>query len=148
MYIGLLHFHNAMRWLVLLAAVVAVVVAVAGFVRGAPWGRGAKLSGLAYLITMDVQLLVGFILYGVSPIVRAAMGDVSLAMSDSEMRFFLFEHLLLMVVAVVLVHLGYAMSKRAASARRAYARASTFYTLGLIALLLGMPWWRPLLPGT
>jgi hypothetical protein len=147
MYIGLLHLHNAGRWLVLLAAVVAIVVAVAGLVRGAPWGRGAKLSGLAYLVMMDTQLLIGLVLYGVSPLVRAAMGDMTTAMADGQLRFFLVEHFILMLVAVVLVHVGYAASKRARTARAAYVRASAFYTLGLVAVLAGIPWWRPLFPG-
>jgi hypothetical protein len=147
MYIGLLHLHNFGRWLVLVAAVVAIVIAVLGLVRGAPWGRGAKLSGLAYLIMMDTQLLIGLVLYGLSPLVRAAMGDVSLAMADTQLRFFLVEHFLLMVVAVALVHVGYALSKRASTAKAAYTRASVFYTLGLVAVLAGIPWWRPLFPG-
>jgi len=147
MYIGLLHLHNFGRWLVLVAAVVAIVVAVLGLVRGAPWGRGAKLSGLAYLIMMDTQLLIGLVLYGISPVVRAAMGDVSLAMADTQLRFFLVEHFVLMIAAVALVHVGYALAKRAATARAAYARASLFYALGLVAVLAGIPWWRPLFPG-
>ena len=147
MYIGLLHLHNAARWLVLLVAVIAVVVAIVGLVRGAPWHRGGKLSGLAYVIVMDVQLLIGLLLYVVSPLVRAAMGDVSLAMSNTQLRFYLIEHALLMVIAVVLVHVGYAMAKRAASARAAYLRSLPFYLLGLILLLAGIPWDRALFPG-
>jgi uncharacterized membrane protein len=147
MYIGLLHLHNVGRWLVLVAAVVAIVIAVLGLVRGAPWGRGAKLSGLAYLVMMDTQLLIGLVLYGLSPLVRAAMGDMSLAMSDTQLRFFLIEHFALMVVAVALVHVGYALAKRASTVKAAYARASVFYTLGLVAVLAGIPWWRPLFPG-
>lgn len=147
MYVGLLHLHNAVRWLVLVAAVVAVAVAVVGLVRRSEWGRGAKLSGLAFLIVMDVQLLIGALLYGVSPLVRAAMGDVSLAMSDGVLRFFLVEHLLLMVVAVALTHVGYALSKRASSARAAFQRAALFYTLALVTVLAGIPWDRALFPG-
>lgn len=147
MYIGLLHLHNATRWLVLVAAVVAIVVAVLGLARGAPWGRSAKLSGLAYVITMDAQLLIGLVLYGVSPIVRAALGNVSAAMADTQLRFFLIEHFVFMIAAVALVHVGYALAKRATSARTAYTRAGLFYTLGLVAVLAGIPWWRPLFPG-
>ena len=148
MYIGLLHLHNVTRWLVLIAAVIAIVVAVAGLVRGAGWGRSAKLSGLAYLITMDAQLVIGLLLYGVSPLVRAAMGDMSMAMGDTQLRFYLIEHALLMVVAVVMVHVGYALAKRASSARAAYLRAIPFYLLGLVLVLVAIPWDRALLPGT
>ena len=148
MYIGLLHLHNVTRWLVLIAAVIAIVVAVAGLVRGGRWGRGAKLSGLAYLITMDAQLVIGLLLYGVSPLVRAAMGDMSMAMGDTQLRFYLIEHALLMVVAVVMVHVGYALAKRASSARAAYQRATPFYLLGLVLVLVAIPWDRALFPGT
>lgn len=147
MYIGLLHLHNATRWLILVAAVIAITIAVIGLVRRSEWGRGAKLSSLAFLIVMDVQLLIGLLLYGVSPLVRAAMGDMSLAMADTQLRFYLVEHLLLMVVAVALTHVGYALAKRATSARAAYSRASLFFTLALLAVLAGIPWDRPLFPG-
>lgn len=147
MYVGLLHLHNAARWLVLVAAVIAISVAVIGLLRRSEWGRGAKLSSLAFLIVMDTQLVIGLLLYGVSPLVRAAMGDVSFAMANTELRFFLVEHLLLMVVAVVLVHVGYALAKRSRSAGAAYRRAALFFTLALAAVLAGIPWDRPLLPG-
>ena len=147
MYIGLLHLHNTARWLVLIVAVIAVAVTIAGLVRGAPWHRGAKLSGLAYVIVMDVQLLIGLVLYVVSPLVRAAMGNLSMAMSDTQLRFYLIEHALLMVIAVVLVHVGYALARRAASARAAYLRSLPFYLLGLVLVLAGIPWDRALFPG-
>lgn len=148
MYVGLLHLHNATRWLVLIAAVIAIAVAVIGLLRRSEWGRGAKLSSLAFLIVMDTQLVIGLLLYGVSPLVRAAMGDMSLAMSNTQLRFYLVEHLLLMVVAVALTHVGYTLAKRAPSAAAAYRRASLFFTLALVAVLAGIPWDRPLLPGT
>ena len=147
MYIGLLHLHNATRWLILVAAVIAITVALVGLISRSEWGRGAKLSSLAFLIVMDVQLLIGLLLYGVSPLVRAAMGDMSLAMADTQLRFYLVEHLLLMVVAVALTHVGYALAKRAKSARAAYQRAALFFTLALLAVVAGIPWDRPLFPG-
>ncbi len=147
MYIGLLHLHNAARWLVLIAAVLAIGFAIAGLVRGAPWGRGAKLSGLAYMVSMDLQLVIGLLLYVVSPLVRSAFANVAAAMADQQFRFFLVEHLLLMVGAVVLVHVGYALGKRATVARTAYVRSLVFYVLGFAVTLLAIPWWRPLFPG-
>jgi hypothetical protein len=103
--------------------------------------------GLFFVIAMDLQLLLGLLLYVVlSPITTGGFRDFGAAMSDSGTRFFLVEHLLTMVVAVVLVHIGRARSRRATDDQAKARTAAIFYTLALLVILLGMPWFRPLLP--
>ncbi len=147
MYIGLLHLHNVTRWLVLVAGVAAIAVAVAGLLRGSSWGRGARLTGLAFLVMMDVQVLLGLMLYVVSPLVRSALANAAAAMADHQLRFFLLEHLILMLGAAVLVHVGYALAKRARAPRVALARSLIFYALSFAVILVATPWWRPIFPG-
>jgi hypothetical protein len=146
-YIGLLHLHNATRWLVLIAGVAAVALALVGLVTRRPWTGASRGASLAYVISLDVQLVLGVLLYALSPIVRGAMGDVGAAMRDSVARFFLVEHLLLMVLAVVAAHVGSVAVRRAATDQAKYARAATLFGISLVLVLLAIPWWRPLFPG-
>jgi hypothetical protein len=147
MYVGLLHLHNFSRWLVVIAALVAIGVAVHGLVTRRAWTRTSRVSAVAYVIVMDVQLVIGLILYAVSPLVRTGLADLGAAMADSTTRFFVVEHLVLMVLAVAAAHVGSVTIRRAATDRAKYARAATWFTVSFVLVLLAIPWWRPLFPG-
>ena len=95
-----------------------------------------------------MQLLLGLILYfALSPITRLAMNDIGAAIANIDLRFFAFEHFLVMVLAVIFAHVGVATAKRAAEPEIKHRRSAIWFSLSLIAILLGMPWFRPLLPG-
>jgi hypothetical protein len=66
-------------------------------------------------------------------------------MADPTLRFFTVEHILYMVFAVVLAHVGRAMSRRAAEAGK-HQRAAVWYGLSLAAILIAIPWSRSLNP--
>ena len=67
-------------------------------------------------------------------------------MSNSDLRFFLVEHLVGMIIAVVLAHVGRATSRRAEDDNGKFKRAAIFHTLAMLVVLLSIPWFRPLLP--
>ena len=52
----------------------------------------------------------------------------------------------MMVIAVILVHIGRALSRRADNDNGKFKRAAIFFTLGLLVVLAAIPWFRPLLP--
>jgi uncharacterized protein YneF (UPF0154 family) len=69
MYTGLLHTHNMFRWLVLIVIVLAVVFAFIGWFNKRDWNKKDNTTGLILTIFMDIQFLVGIILYAfVSPL--------------------------------------------------------------------------------
>lgn len=146
LYSHLLAFHGLMRWIVLAAAVVAVWVAASGWIGSKPVGPGLRRGGTIFVTTMDVQFLLGLILYfAASPITRMAFQNMAAAMKDHELRFFTVEHTTYMLIAIILAHVGAAMSRKAKSDRARYRAATIFYVLALLLILAGIPWWRPLL---
>lgn len=147
MYMALLHTHNTTRWLVLIAALLALVFAAAGLASRSAYGKKHRLANLGFVISMDVQLVIGLLLYVVSPLVQSAFADMATAMSVRELRFFAVEHMTVMLVAVVLAHIGSVMIKKAPSDGAKHARALTFFGLSTTAVIFSIPWWRPLLPG-
>jgi hypothetical protein len=144
MYDLLLILHNLVRWLVLLGALWVLLVSWQGL-RARAYGRGPAVAGRAFVGLMDLQLLLGLLLYGMSPLVRASFANFGLAIGASDTRFFLLEHSLAMIVAVALAHLGSIRVRQATGPVAKHRQALLWYGLSLGVILLTIPWWRPLL---
>jgi hypothetical protein len=145
MYTGLLHTHNLFRWLVLLAAVFAIALALAGWLGKKPWTKKDNMAGLLFTIFVDIQFVIGMILYlFVSPFTKAAFADFGAAMKNSVLRFYAVEHILLMVAALVLVHIGKVKAKKEIVAWKKHRTAAIWYGIAFILILAGIPWDRTL----
>jgi hypothetical protein len=96
---------------------------------------------------MDIQLLLGLFLYvGLSPIMKLVWSDIGNAMKTDELRFFLVEHFPFMVLATIFAHIGSSAGKKDIAGSQKHKRAAFWYGLAIFAILIGMPWFRPLLP--
>ncbi|HYQ59286.1 MAG TPA: hypothetical protein VEP89_18210 [Draconibacterium sp.] len=145
MYSGLLHAHNGFRWLVLLLLVFSVFLTFSGWIRKRSWTKADSLIGLLLVIMMDIQFMLGIILYAfVSPITKAAFANFGAAMQNSDLRFFAVEHLLLMLIALAMIHIGRAKSKKHTAPWKKYRVASIFYSVSLLIILAAIPWNRAL----
>jgi hypothetical protein len=130
MYGIVLIIHSWLRWAVIAAGIAAVA-------RG---GARDSSTGRWFTILLDVQMLIGLLLYFVlSPFTKAALGDFGGAMGNSQLRFFAVEHVFGMVIAIALAHIGAAKIKKAPAERRGRL-AMIFYGLALIAILASIPW--------
>jgi len=146
LYSQLLVAHNIMRWIVLVAGLIATVLAARGWSGRTPVTPTLRRCGAVFVGAIDLQLLVGLVLYfAVSPITRAAFQNMPAAMKDHEMRFFTVEHTTYMLIAVIAAHVGSAMSRRGRTDRRKYRAATIGFGLSLLVIIVGIPWWRPLL---
>ena len=130
------HAHSGLRWLVLIALVLAIVNAAGKMSGSTPFGAKDKKLNLFTLVFSHIQFLVGFVLYFVSPKVIFS----GAAMKDSVSRFFLVEHISLMVIAIVLITIGYSKSKRALSDGKKFKLTFWFFLIGLILILASIPW--------
>lgn len=140
----MLNLHNYLRWAVLIIGLIAIVLAWAGAASRGRWTPQQVSLGRWFTIAFDLQVLVGLLLYvWLSPITSGAFGDMGAAMKNSDVRFYLVEHSLLMIVAAVLVHIGASRARKKDSP----LQAAIFYTLAFIAVLAMVPWDRVLLPG-
>lgn len=138
--------HNILRWVVLAGGAYALFVAYRGLFGRATWREGGRLSGIVFTSALNVQLMLGLLLYGISPITRAAMQDLGAAMGDDTFRYFAMEHFVSMILAVVAAQAGFSLAKRAEGERARFVRAAVGYTLAALLVLSVIPWWRPLLP--
>src|SRR5690606_23013888 len=136
---GILHLHNLLRWLVLICGIWAIIKAYSGMKGHRAFTASDKRPPLLFLIFCDIQLLVGLFLYfkkGWANVLSSG-GNV---MSNAAQRFFAVEHLLGMVVAIVLVHIGYSVIKKNVSDERKFKNLFWFFTIALLIMLLTIPW--------
>lgn len=147
MYPYVLALHNVLRWLVLIAGVVAVLLAWRGWLGRRQWTPTEGGATRAFVGLLDLQLLVGLLLYAVfSPLTRQAFSDMGGAMRDAPVRYFLVEHPVIMVLAIAAAHIGAAQVKKAANDTARFQKASIWLGLALAALAGFVPWARPLMP--
>jgi hypothetical protein len=62
------------------------------------------------------------------------------AMKDAVMRFWVIEHLILMVLSIILITIGYSKSKRAATDEAKFKLLAIFFGIALVLILMGIPW--------
>lgn len=152
MFIVVKDIHNVIRWVVLFTGIWAVGRAWWGLFGRRTWTQWDSRIGRFFSITLDVQLLLGLVVYILSPMIRVAFQDFGAAIQATGGRFFAVEHVLLALLAVVITHLGSRSTKRAATTRTRFARAALLFTLALVLIFIAIPWpWlevgRPWLPG-
>jgi len=148
MYPTILALHNIVRWLALILGILAVVRSLIAWRQRQAWNVADRRWGVFFSSAMDLQLLLGLLLYFFfSPLTRSALQDFGAAMGNPGLRFFALEHALYMVLAVVFAHLGGVFVRRTGDEMIRHRTATLWYGLAVLLLLLGMPWNRPFFPG-
>jgi hypothetical protein len=142
----LLATHNLVRWLVLVLAIVALWRALKGINGSIDYAAGAKRSLSFFTMSVHLQLLLGLIVYGLSPLTHRAMGDIAAAMRDPGTRLFVVEHPALMLLAVIVATLTGIIARRGPDDAVRHRRAAIGVALTLGLILAGIPWHRPLFP--
>jgi hypothetical protein len=144
-YHSFLILHSVLRWLVLVAGLGVIVGCLLGILNKFPFRPAGRMLGLIYVSLLDTQFLVGVLLSFASPIVRSVWAAPSMGMKLHELRFFAVEHVVIMTLALTLAHIGAVRSRKSTLAIESYTTAVRWYTASLVVVLLGIPWWRPLL---
>ena len=141
MYETTVFIHSLLRWVVIGFGLLAVLRAIIGVSSRRPWTPLDDRVGRFFGITLDIQMLVGLILYGLlSPTTYTALANMGAAMKDPTLRFYAVEHLVIMVGAIALVHIGRARARKARTDGARHRTAAIFFTLALLLILLGTPW--------
>jgi uncharacterized membrane protein YozB (DUF420 family) len=150
MYEFILGVHNILRWVTLILGFLAVLRAFIGWFGKHAWIPADPKIGRFFTSAIDIQLLVGLLLYiFFSPFTLQAIRNFGFGtiMEQVDYRFFAVEHLFYMLLAVVFAHLGSALPKKVDRPVDKHRRAAIWFGLALLLILIGMPWFRPLLPG-
>ena len=151
LYPWILFAHSWLRWLVLLALLVALARAIAGWRAKRAFAARDEAAARALIGAVDVQVLLGLLLYVfLSPIASAGFRDLGATLWEATLRFFTIEHPFAMLLALFVLHAGNVRAKRHGADPR---RHRTVLIAAALALALiagsipwpGLPYARPLL---
>ncbi len=136
MYTGIKHLHSALAYLLLAAIIVAIVYAIVS--RGRAFTPGSRKIALVGLICAHLQFVFGLLLYFISPLGASHFSGA--AMKDKVSRLYILEHPLTMLIAVILITIGYSRAKRLTTDSKKFNTIIVFYGIGLILMLSVIPW--------
>ncbi len=143
MYTGLLHLHNTLRWVVLIALILSIYKLFTN--------KDALKTSKTLLMSAHASLLVGLYQYIAGPLGLKMIQSAGMAatMKDAASRFWAMEHIFSMILAIVFITIGHVKYKKTQNV----GPTRILYVIAFILILLAMPWpfreaiGRPLFPG-
>jgi hypothetical protein len=132
MYNGLLFTHSYLRYIILILLVIVVIGALIGLLNKKPYTSTDNKLGLFLFISTHLQLLLGLILFFVSPVVQFS----GAAMKDSATRYWLVEHNTAMLIAIVFITLARTTSKKMTDSGAKHKRMFIFNLIALVIIVL------------
>lgn len=119
------HAHSGLRYLVLVAGIVAAAYALVGWARGRDYdGRGALL-GRIFVGVLDLQVLLGVVLFG-------------LILLSASFYPALIGHITMMVLAAAVAHGFENAQKRRRAEGRSFALQFTGIAISLLLIVGGI----------
>ena len=141
LYALFLTLHNLTRWLVIVFAVLVLVRAFRGWLKGLTWEKSDDRAGILYTSFLDTQFLLGLMLYFLfSPWPSQLFANFSAGMKNPIVAFFGLEHVIPMVIAIVVAHMGRAFSRKAADAAAKHRTAAIWFSVSVVLILIAIPW--------
>src|SRR5882672_6228904 len=122
---GLLHLHNLMRWVIIILLLLSIFRAFSGWQQKKVFSPADKRVWLFTLISAHITLLIGLYqwLWGRYGILKTDLPPGVSVMKDKFYRFFWVEHPTFMILAILMITLGYRMAKKPLPDEVKYRRA-------------------------
>ena len=137
MYTGVLHLHHYLRYIALILIIASIIKAIMN--RGSQDPKGSIKLEMDTMMSFHIQFVQGMMLYALSPKLQAAFGNMGDAMANPALRLVFVEHPLVMVIALVLITLGYRRLKRKDTKGEAAKATLIFYGISLLLILSRIP---------
>ena len=128
MYEILKSAHSGWRYLVFVLLIIAVVQALSGWFGKKAYTEGNRKLNVFTLISAHIQLVLGLILYFLSPLTKGPMGD-------SLYRYWKVEHVSMMIIAIILITVGNAKSKKVDAAVSKHKTIAIFFGIALVLVV-------------
>lgn len=141
MYEALLNTHSYLAYVALAVLFLAVANAILGWTgkKDFTLTKDFRISLFA-LIFAHLQLLVGLVLFFVSPKGLNAIQTLGMGGLNSAARLLAVEHPFINIIGLVLITIGWSKHKKILEATRKFKTITIFYGLGLLLLLSRIPW--------
>ena len=140
MYALIKTLYSYWSYLVLLVLIYAISNALIRKIKGKDFKSKDLRLSLFGLIFSHFQLLIGLVLYFVSPCFskwsKLGIGSV---MRNSQIRLNLVEHPFTNIIAIILITMGWSLHKKQIEPGKKFLRIILFYSLGLLLLISRIP---------
>lgn len=130
--------HSYIAFLLLAVLFVVIAMGIYGWVAKKPFTKTSRLLALLGLGAAQSQFTIGLVLYFLSPL--GFSNFTGEAMKNSISRLYIIEHPLMMILAIVLVTVGYIKTKKVTKESVKYKNMVIFYSIGLAFILSRIPW--------
>lgn len=128
--------HSGVAYLALAVLLFAVINALMGVSSKRPFEDKDRKISLFALIFCHIQLLLGLVVYFVSPLGMAALGE----MSNAALRLTSLEHPLINIIAIAFITIGWSKHKKEDSSNGKFKKIGFLYLAGLLFILSRIPW--------
>jgi hypothetical protein len=125
------HLHSGFRYIVMVLFIYTILMALLGWFGNRPYDNRNRLSNLFAMISAHTQLLIGIVLYFLSPLVAFN----STTMKDPVTRYFTVEHWVMMIIAIALITIGHSKSKKLTDPTAKHKIIALFYGAALLIII-------------
>lgn len=142
MYDTIQFIHSYWAYITLLIIILATLNAFKGlFSKGEYLQKDFRIS-LFSLIVTHIQIILGLFLFIYSPNAMGAIksSGMGVVMKDSVLRFSTIEHPLIMIIAVILITIGYSKHKNKDNSTAKFKTIAIYYGIALLLILSRIPW--------
>ncbi|HEY0246307.1 MAG TPA: cytochrome B [Mucilaginibacter sp.] len=123
--------HSGFRYVVFVLVLLAIIQSLIGWMGKSPYTEGNRKVNLFALISAHTQLLIGIVLYFLSPLVQFNSGT----MKNDTTRYFTVEHWVMMIIAIVLITIGHSKSKKLVLPEAKHRIIFIFYGIAFLVVI-------------
>jgi len=140
MYQTLTFLHSTLRWFVLISLIISLYKAYRGYSLKTTYTKTDNAIRHWTATIAHLQLMVGITLYFQSPIIKYFLKNFSTAKENFDLLFFGLLHSTLMLIAVIIITIGSALTKRKTVDNEKFKTMLVCYGLALLLIFIAIPW--------
>ena len=132
--------HSWNRWIILIAGLLAIILAILALVKKQEYSKTNKITSLVFISSLHFQLVIGILLYFVlSPITLEALSNFGAAMKNSDIRYWAVEHSFVNIIAIIIAQAGSIIVRRKSSNPAKHKATLIWFGISFILILVMIP---------
>ena len=135
-YLFIKNLHSVIRWVLLILFLISVIGTLIKLIGKKEFNKFDTGIAKYLLMAAHIQLLIGLILYFISPKVVFHMDSFQ----HPILRFFTIEHIAGMILAIGILTIGYMSVKKVSDLRKKFRELLIYEFISLVIILLMIPW--------
>lgn len=139
-YPALLHIHSYVRWIVAISMLVHLMMIIYYIIQDRKYNKINNTVRIFNLSVLHTQVLIGYILYNISPITTYFMKNFSKEVTNVSFTFWGLIHISLLTVAAIIFTVGSSLSKKRTSSQEKFKTELIFTSLTILIIIIAVPW--------